>query len=78
MSGVEGNCTLLVTPPDRLALPSSGDLTIELESTDVQRKIGALKKAILMHLSGEDAPRSLMTVIRFCITVEDHTLQVRG
>lgn len=78
MSAVEADCTLLVAPPDRVgqAQLSSGDLQAELESPDVQRKIGALKKAIMMLLSGEDAPRSLMTVIRYCITVEDHTLQV--
>ena len=78
MSNVEQNCTLLVTAPDRLLLPSTAELQQELESTDVARKVGALKKAIMMHLSGEDAPRSLMTVIRYCITVDDHTLQVRS
>jgi hypothetical protein len=71
----EGNCTLLIAPADKVGLPSQAELVAELESTDVQRKSAALKKAILMLLSGEDMPRMLMTVIRYCITVEDHTLQ---
>jgi hypothetical protein len=123
MSGIEGNCTLLVATPDR-AVATAAELQAELESQDAARKVGrpgrpsvappqhaaleatapsaastdwlyhavavrpvpqiprllqvaALKKAIVMLLSGEDAPRMLMTVIRYCITVEDHTLQVR-
>ena len=76
MSVVEANCTLLVTGPDRL-VASAAELQAELESPDAQRKVAALKKAIAMLLTGEDAPRMLMTVIRYCITVEDHTLQVR-
>lgn len=77
MSVVEANCTLLVTGPDR-AVASAAELQVELESPDPQRKVAALKKAIAMLLTGEDAPRMLMTVIRYCITVEDHTLQVRS
>ena len=78
MAGNEGNCTLLIAPADKVGLPSQAELVAELESTDVQRKTAGLKKAILMLLSGEDMPRMLMTVIRYCITVEDHTLQVRA
>jgi coatomer subunit beta len=75
MSTIEGNCTLLIAPADKVGLPSQAELVAELESTDVQRKVGGLKKAVLLLLSGEDMPRMLMTVIRYCITVEDHTLQ---
>lgn len=69
------NCTFLIAVPDKVSLPSQAELQAELESPDVSRKIGALKKAIMLLLSGEDMPRNLMTVIRYCITVEDHTLQ---
>lgn len=68
-------CTFLISVPDKVALPSQAELQAELESTDVSRKVAALKKAILLLQSGEDMPRNLMTVIRYCITVEDHTLQ---
>jgi coatomer subunit beta len=72
---MESNCTLLVALPDRVQLPSAAELCAELESPDVARKTGALKKVIILLLAGEDAPRVLFTVIRYCITVEDHALQ---
>lgn len=68
-------CTILVAAPDKVALPSQAELQAELESPDVSRKISALKKAVQLLLTGEDMPRTLMSVIRYCITVEDHTLQ---
>lgn len=72
---MENNCTFLVTMPDKLQMPTLQEITTELESQDAQRKVGALKKAIMLTLAGEEMPRILMTVIRFCITSEDHTLQ---
>jgi coatomer subunit beta len=68
-------CTLLVATPDKVALPSQAEIQSELESPEVPRKVAALKKAILLLLSGEEMPRTVMSVIRYCITVEDHTLQ---
>jgi coatomer subunit beta len=72
---MESNCTLLVALPDKLQLPTVAEISSELELADPTRKIAALKKAIMLVLAGEETPRVLMTVIRFCITVEDHTLQ---
>lgn len=72
---MESHCTFLVTVPDKLALPSVQELTTELESSDPTRKVAALKKTIMLVLAGEEMPRVLMTVIRFCITSEDHALQ---
>jgi len=74
---MEANCTLLIAAADKIGMPTQTELVAELESTEPSRKIAGLKKAILLLLSGEDMPRMLMTVIRYCITVEDHTLQVR-
>ena len=71
----ENHCTLLVSLPDKVALPSVAEITAELESTDPVRKVAALKKTIMLVLSGEEMPRVMMTVIRYCITVEDHALQ---
>jgi coatomer subunit beta len=67
-------CTLLISSQG--VLPTASELTADLESPEVPRKIAGLKKAITLVLAGEDVPRALMTVIRFCITVEDHSLQV--
>lgn len=72
---MENNCTLLVALPDKQALPTVADITAELESPEPWKKIAALKNTIMLVLAGEEMPRVLMTVIRYCITVEDHTLQ---
>lgn len=74
-SGVEANCSLLVRMPDKQAMPSSSELITELENTDPLRKCAAVKKAIMLVLSGEEMPKVLFTVIRFCMTVEHHALQ---
>ena len=67
-------CTLLVSQ-DKVVMPSHAEVQADLESPDVARKVGAVKKCILMILNGEDMSKLLMTVIRFCITVEDHELK---
>ncbi len=67
-------CTLLVNQ-DKAALPSHAEVQADLESAEVPRKVAAVKKCILMILNGEDMTKLLMTVIRFCITVEDHELK---
>jgi coatomer subunit beta len=51
------------------------EITADLESQEVGKKVSALKKTIMLVLTGEEMPRLMMTVIRYCITVEDHTLQ---
>ena len=53
----EPNCTLLVPLPDKMQLPTVAELTVELESPDPARKCGALKKAIMLILAGEEMPR---------------------
>ncbi len=72
---MENNCTLLVAPPDRVQLPTAAELCLELENPEPERKIAALKKVIMLILAGEEMPKVLFTVIRYCITVEDHALQ---
>jgi coatomer subunit beta len=71
----EASCSMLVRVSDKQALPSAAELIQELEVQDPQRKVAALKRTILLALSGEEMPRVLFTVIRYCITVENHTLQ---
>ncbi len=66
------HATPTAPPPAPLA---QTEITAELESTDVSKKISALKKTIMLVLAGEEMPRVMMTVIRFCITVESHALQ---
>jgi coatomer subunit beta len=46
-----------------------------MESKDVGSKIEAVKKVILLLLNGERMPQMMMTVIKFCLTTQDHHLQ---
>ena len=45
------------------------------EKGDNKTKIEALKKTIQMILNGEKLPGVLMTIIRFVMPVQDHTIK---
>ena len=45
------------------------------EGSDVRTKIEALKRVILMILNGEKMQSILMTVIRFVMPQQDHTIK---
>nr|KAG5704874.1 hypothetical protein BaRGS_001345 [Batillaria attramentaria] len=47
----------------------------ELEKGDTKTKIDALKKVIQMILNGEKMPSLLMTIIRFVMPMQDHTVK---
>ncbi|XP_063978912.1 coatomer subunit beta [Diachasmimorpha longicaudata] len=47
----------------------------DLEKGDIPIKIEALKKTIHMILSGERLPGLLMTIIRFVLPLQDHTIK---
>lgn len=46
-----------------------------IENGDITTKASALKKTIQLILSGEKLPNILMTVIRFVMPLEDHTIK---
>lgn len=48
---------------------------IESEKGDVKSKTEALKKVIIMILNGEKLPGLLMTIIRFVLPLQDHTIK---
>lgn len=73
-SAIDKNCTFLISN-EKSGSVLQEDICKDLESTDVTLKIKALKNAIMALLSGEIMPRVLMTVIRFCITQDDHQLK---
>ena len=75
MAAVDAHCTVLVAPNDKGEVPTREMLQRELESTDENRKIMALKQLVELQLSGESMPGLLMPVIRFCSTVENHELK---
>lgn len=45
------------------------------EKGDVKLKTEALKKVIIMILNGEKLPGLLMTIIRFVLPLQDHTIK---
>eukprot|EP01097_Dermamoeba_algensis_P003079 TRINITY_DN2239_c0_g1_i1.p1 TRINITY_DN2239_c0_g1~~TRINITY_DN2239_c0_g1_i1.p1 ORF type:complete len:947 (-),score=236.04 TRINITY_DN2239_c0_g1_i1:131-2971(-) len=71
---MEKPCTLLIHH-EKGEPPNVGQLKESLESGADQDKVSALKKTILLLLSGENLPGILMTVIRFVMPTKDHTLK---
>ena len=51
------------------------DIKLALEGSDVSAKIRALQKAIMMLLSGETLPALFITIVRYVLPSEDHTIQ---
>jgi len=73
-SVVEKPATLLINL-ESASIPKEGEFQKSLESKDDQVKIEAMKKIIVHMLNGESFPKLLMTVIKFCIHTENHTLK---
>lgn len=73
-SSIDRNCTFLINT-EKSASVQQEDICKDLEDPDVESKIRALKNAIIALLAGETMPRVLMTVIRFCITMDDHQIK---
>ncbi|XP_066591144.1 coatomer subunit beta [Prorops nasuta] len=66
--------TLINIPTDSEPL-NELQLKQDLENGDLNTKIEALKKTIHMILSGERLPGLLMTIIRFVLPLQDHTVK---
>ncbi|CAN8273328.1 unnamed protein product [Cochlearia groenlandica] len=46
-----------------------------LEGNDVEAKADAMKKAVMLLLNGETISQLLITIIRYVLPSEDHTIQ---
>jgi coatomer subunit beta len=73
-SAIDKNCTFLIAN-EKSGSVLQDEICKDLESSEVASKVRAVKNAILALLAGESMPRVLMTVIRFCITQDDHQLK---
>lgn len=73
-SAIDKNCTFLILN-DKSGTIQQEEICKDLESADINNKIRGIKSAIMALLSGETMPRVLMTVIRFCITQDDHQIK---
>ncbi|KAL1217444.1 Coatomer subunit beta-1 [Cardamine amara subsp. amara] len=71
---MEKSCTLLIHY-DKATPALANEIKEALEGNDVQAKIDALKNAIMLLLNGETLPQLFITIIRYVLTSEDHTIQ---
>ncbi|KAG8438436.1 hypothetical protein GDO86_008931 [Hymenochirus boettgeri] len=75
MTAAENVCYTLINVPMDSEPPSEISLKSDLEKGDVKSKTEALKKVIIMILNGEKLPGLLMTIIRFVLPLQDHTIK---
>ncbi|XP_065346268.1 coatomer subunit beta [Cloeon dipterum] len=75
MAVVEQPCYTLINMPSDSEAPNEMQLRSDLEKGDMKVKIDALKKSIQLILAGERLPGLLMTVIRFVLPLQDHTIK---
>lgn len=69
---VERSCTFLVHF-DKAA--SQSEIKEALEGSDSAAKVQAMQKAIMMLLNGETLPALFITIVRYVLPSEDHTIQ---
>jgi coatomer subunit beta len=71
-ASVEKSCTMLVHY-DKPA--STSEIKEALEGNDPQAKVAAMKKAVAMLLNGEQLPQLFISIVRYVLPSEDHTIQ---
>ena len=71
---MEKSCSLLVHF-DKGTPALANEIKEALEGNDVAAKIEALKKAVMLLLNGETIPQLFITIIRYVLPSEDHTIQ---
>ncbi|KNA22373.1 hypothetical protein SOVF_034580 [Spinacia oleracea] len=71
---MEKTCTLLVHF-DKGTPALANEIREALEGSDVPAKIDAMKKAVMILLNGETIPQLFITIVRYVLPSEDHTIQ---
>ncbi|KAK8487150.1 hypothetical protein V6N11_013682 [Hibiscus sabdariffa] len=71
---MEKSCTLLIHF-DEGTPAIANEIKEALEGNDVAAKIDAMKKAIMLLLNGETLPQLFITIVRYVLPSEDHTVQ---
>ncbi|KAJ8447580.1 hypothetical protein Cgig2_031193 [Carnegiea gigantea] len=71
---MEKTCTLLVHF-DKGTPALANEIKEALEGNDVPAKVEAMKKAIMLLLNGESLPQLFITIVRYVLPSEDHTIQ---
>ncbi|KAG8380310.1 hypothetical protein BUALT_Bualt06G0002300 [Buddleja alternifolia] len=71
---MEKSCSLLVHF-DKGTPALANEIKEALEGNDIPAKIDAMKKAIMLLHNGETLPQLFITVVRYVLPSEDHTVQ---
>ncbi|KAG1326885.1 coatomer subunit beta-1 [Cocos nucifera] len=71
---MEKSCSLLVHF-DKGTSAMANEIKEAMERNDVPAKIDAMKKAIMLLLNGETLPQLFITIVRYVLPSEDHTIQ---
>ncbi|CAD5186231.1 unnamed protein product [Musa acuminata subsp. malaccensis] len=71
---MEKSCSLLIHF-DKGSPAMANEIKEALEGNDVDAKVDALKKAIMLLLNGETLPQLFITIVRYVLPSEDHTVQ---
>ncbi|CAH1436924.1 unnamed protein product [Lactuca virosa] len=71
---MEKSCTLLVHF-DKGTPALANEIKEALEGNDDMAKIEAMKKAVMLLLNGETLPQLFITMVRYVLPSEDHTVQ---
>jgi len=75
MSGAfENNCTVLVHRPSS-KVQREAEIRKNLENKDDKIKIQAMEELLMGMLNGENYPKILMSVIKYTIHSENHTIK---
>lgn len=75
MASSEQTCYTLINILSDSEPPNEMHLRNDLEKGDIKVKTEALKKTIYLMLNGEKYPSLLMTIIRFVLPLQDHTIK---
>uniref|UniRef100_A0A0E0C0W2 Coatomer subunit beta n=1 Tax=Oryza meridionalis TaxID=40149 RepID=A0A0E0C0W2_9ORYZ len=60
---------------DKGSAAMAGEIKADLEGSDVAAKVDAMKRAVMLLLNGEALPTLFITVVRYVLPSEDHTIQ---
>ncbi|XP_063944800.1 coatomer subunit beta-1-like [Daucus carota subsp. sativus] len=71
---MDKSCSLLVYFNKRTSALFN-EIKEALEGHDVEAKVDAMKKAIMLLLNGETLPQLFITIVRYVLPSEDHTVQ---
>ncbi|PIA43661.1 hypothetical protein AQUCO_01800014v1 [Aquilegia coerulea] len=71
---MEKHCSLLIHF-DKGTPALANEIKEALEGNDVPSKVEAMKKAIMLLLNGETLPQLFITIVRYVLPSEDHTIQ---